>query len=149
VLGGDEYCTRILTGAQLASRGLAPIVLVSGPEIFAAHESDFTIGCATRQGYPAALFRALLSGSDSTRTESKLLGDYLRAHHIRSILLVTSNYHTHRAARLFRHSNPDLTVYAEPAPDPFFTPATWWRTRTGQRIFLLEWTKTLASLVGY
>jgi uncharacterized SAM-binding protein YcdF (DUF218 family) len=103
----------------------------------------------TRQGYPAALFRALPNDSDSTTTESKLLGDYLRAHQIRSILLVTSNYHTRRAARLFRRRNPGLTVYAEPAPDQFFTPETWWRTRSGQRTFLLEWTKTVAAQLGY
>jgi len=149
VLGGDEYCTRILTAAQLASRGLAPVVLVSGPDIFRAHESDFTIPCATRQGYPATLFKPITSSSDSTRMESRLIGNYLRAHGIRTVLLVTSIYHTRRAARLFRSTNPWLTLHVAPAPDPFFTPQTWWQTRTGQRLFVLEWTKTLAASIGY
>ena len=34
------------------------------------------------------------------------------------------------------------------APDEFFTTNGWWRTREGRKIFFLEWTKTLTSLVG-
>jgi uncharacterized SAM-binding protein YcdF (DUF218 family) len=149
VLGGDEYCTRVLQAAQLASRGLSPVILVSGPRIFDGHESDYTIGCATRAGFPASLFHALPSDVDSTKSEGRQIGEYLKSEGVKSIMLVTSNYHTRRAARLFRRSNPGLVVYAEPAPDPDFTPETWWHTRNGQRTFLLEWTKTLAAALGY
>jgi uncharacterized SAM-binding protein YcdF (DUF218 family) len=148
IMGGDQYCSRILKGAQLAQSGYAPVVFVSSPEVFTAHESDFTIPRAVQQGYPANLFQPILSSADSTGDESVLLGDFLRAHHVRSVLLVTSNYHTARAARLMRKQNPGLTIYAEAAPDPFFRPSSWWKTRTGKKTFLLEWTKTVAAGLG-
>jgi hypothetical protein len=34
------------------------------------------------------------------------------------------------------------------APDLFFTPRTWWKTRTGQKTFLLEWLKTGSTWLG-
>ena len=148
ILGGDGYATRIIEAARLAQAGYAPFVLVSGPEIYGGHESDFTIAYAVRRGFPPSLFHTLENNSDSTRSETAMLGDYLRQHGMHSILLVTSNYHTKRAARLFRRQNPDLTVYVEPAPDPFFSPDSWWTTRTGQKTFLMEWTKTVATAVG-
>jgi uncharacterized SAM-binding protein YcdF (DUF218 family) len=148
VFGGDEYCARIIKAAQLAQAGYAPVVFVSSPEVFDAHESDFTIPCAVRHGYPASLFQPITSNSDSTRNESVLLADFLRAKKIHTVLLVTSNYHTARAARLLRKQNSGITVYAEPASDPYFTPNSWWKTRTGQKTFLLEWIKTVTTRLG-
>ncbi|MBV9404755.1 MAG: YdcF family protein, partial [Acidobacteriaceae bacterium] len=84
-------------------------------------------------------------GVQSTWAEAGFVGTNLRERHLGKILLVTSNYHTHRAAHLFRERNPGLQVIAVPAPDPDFTPATWWKSREGQKTFLLEWMKTVAS----
>jgi uncharacterized SAM-binding protein YcdF (DUF218 family) len=148
VMGGDEFCTRILKAGQLAQAGYAPTVLVSSPPVFTAHESDFTIPYAVKHGYPATLFQPIPSSVDSTGEEAKLIGQVLRQHNVHTVLLVTSNYHTARAARTVRKQNPWLTLYVEPAPDPFFSTDTWWRTRTGKKTFALEWTKTLAAEVG-
>jgi uncharacterized SAM-binding protein YcdF (DUF218 family) len=148
VLGGDDYGTRILKAAQLAQAGYAPYVLVSGPLSLLGHESDDTIEYARRKGFPDSLFRAVPNDTDSTRSETVFLGRYLREHGIRKILLVTSNFHTGRAAWLMRHENPRLEVDAVPAPDPNFTPGTWWKTRNGQKTFLLEWLKTVATRLG-
>lgn len=148
VLGGDGYATRIVAAAHFAQAGYVPVVLVSGPEMYGRHESDFTIAYAEKRGFPAALFRPVESGSDSTRSETAFLAEYVRVHQLHTILLVTSNYHTRRAARLFRHQNPELTVYVEPAPDPYYSPDDWWKSRGGQKTFLLEWIKTVASWLG-
>jgi uncharacterized SAM-binding protein YcdF (DUF218 family) len=148
VFGGDEYCSRIIKAAQLVQAGYAPVVFVSSPAQYDSHEADFTIPCAVRHGYPAGLFQPVPSNSDSTRHETVLLGDFLRAHGIHTVLLVTSNYHTARAARMLRKQSAGITVYAEPASDPYFIPGSWWKTRTGQKTFLLEWTKTVATWLG-
>lgn len=148
VLGGDEFGTRIIKGAQLATAGYAPYVLVSGPFSILGHESDGTIEYARRQGYPVSLFRPLNHELDSTRSEAALIDDYLRAHQARKILLVTSNYHTGRAARLLRKYSPHLWVIAVAAPDPAFTPDGWWHTRSGQKMFVIEWMKTIATAFG-
>jgi hypothetical protein len=34
------------------------------------------------------------------------------------------------------------------APDEHFRPDSWWRDREAQKIFYLEWSKTVASLLG-
>lgn len=137
-----------MKGAQLAQSGYAPFVIASYPIGFGPPECQSTIGFAESKGYPPNLFRALPIHADSTRSETQTVGNYLRENRINSILLVTSNYHTRRAAHLMRKENPGLQVDVVAAPDPFFTPDTWWKTRTGEKTFLLEWTKTVATWLG-
>ena len=148
VLGGDDHGCRIIRAAQLASAGYASFVIVSGPRWVVGHESDMTIQYARQKGYPASLFRPFPNESDSTRSETVLLGKYLKANGIYRIILVTSNYHTRRAALLMRRQNPWLQVGVVPAPDPFFTPDGWWKSRNGEKTFLLEWLKTIATWLG-
>ncbi len=148
MLGGDSAGTRILKAARLVQAGYAPYALVSGPETLLGHECDVTIEYAQRQGYPERLFRPLPHNLNSTRSEAALIGKYLRARGIHNIILVTSNFHTHRAAYLMRKENPGLLVDVVAAPDPAFTPASWWKSRDGQKTFALEWMKTLATWSG-
>ena len=151
VLGGDDFGTRIIKAAQLAQAGYAPYVIVDGPMKLVGHESDMTIAYAEQKGFAASLFHALPLPArvDSTRTEAIYLGHYLQEHGIHNILLVTSNYHTHRAGYLMRKENPKLKMTVVGAPDPYFTPSTWWKTREGQKTFLLEWAKTVAAYLGH
>lgn len=148
VLGGDEPCTRILTAAKLARDGYVPVVYVSGPVVFDAHESDFTIACAVHRGFSASLFRPVPNACTSTRCEANLFSKLLRRDGVHSLLLVTSNYHTRRAARLMRQANPGVRVFAIAAPDPGFTVDDWWRRRDDQKTFLLEWMKTVNTWLG-
>lgn len=150
VLGGDAYGTRILRAAELYKAGYAPRLLVSGPKNLLGDDSNATITYAARKGYPASMFEAIpLPGdADSTRSEAEYVGRMLRAQGVKSIDLVTSNYHTRRAAWLWRKVNPGLRVNVVPAPDPYFSPESWFHTRTGQKTFVLEWTKTVASHLG-
>ena len=150
VLGGDAYGTRIIRGAELAKSGYAPRVLVSGPANLLGNDTDATVLYAGKKGYPASLFEVLPlpEGTNSTRTEAQYIGRRLREQGMGSIDLVTSNYHTRRAAWLWRKENPGLRVNVVPAPDPYFSPETWFKSREGQATFLLEWTKTVASRLG-
>jgi uncharacterized SAM-binding protein YcdF (DUF218 family) len=151
VLGGDQYGARVVKGAQLAAAGYAPVVLVSGPKRLVGYDSSDEVQYAEQQGYPASLFREVhLPGQDagSTRSEARFLGSYLAAQGMKSILLVTSNYHTKRAAKLWRLQNPTLGVTVVAAPDPFFAPDRWWKTRTGQKTFVYEWMKTISVMLG-
>ena len=148
VLSGDDYGTRTLKGAQLAQAGYAPYVLVSGPKALLEPESDVYIEYARRKGYPASLFRSVPHEADSTRGETAIIGKYLLARGIKEVLLVTSNYHTRRAAQLMRSQNPGLQVIVVAAPDPYFSTDGWWKTRTGQKLFALEWFKTVATWAG-
>lgn len=149
VMGGDEYGTRIIKAAQLAEAGYAPYVIVSGPPILGEHESDITIHYAESKGYPASLFHPLTNDCNSTRSETAFIGKYLKSQGIHKILLVTSNYHTRRAAYLMRLQNPWLWVVVVPAPDRYFTADGWWKTRGGQKTFFFEAIKRVATWLGY
>ena len=148
VLGGDNFGTRIIKAAQLVEEGYAPYVLVSGPPQLLGYEADMTIEFARQKGYQASLFKPLRLNVNSTRTETAAIGKYLREHGIHKIDLVTSNYHTRRAAKLMRKQNSDIQAIAVAAPDPFFTQDGWWKTRNGLKTFFDECLKTVAVDLG-
>ena len=64
------------------------------------------------------------------------------------MLLVTSDYHTRRAGKIFRHQAPDMTFDVVSAPDEYFTTDGWWHDREGRKTFLIEWMKTVAEWFG-
>ena len=103
VLAGDFRGARILRAAELVQGGFAPIALVSGPtEIYGVNEATLAIRYANSRGMPANYFEAVPIRAFSTLEEAHAFAPELRKRNIRKLLLVTSNYHTHRAAGIFR-----------------------------------------------
>jgi uncharacterized SAM-binding protein YcdF (DUF218 family) len=150
VLGGDRYGERTTKGAQLVKAGFAPLVYVSGPPRLMGWESMDEVQFAEKQGFPASFFEEvhLPEEAESTRTEAQFLGKFLAAKGVHSILLVTSNFHTKRAGKLWRQVNPQIQMQVVGAPDPFFSPNGWWKTRPGQKTFAFEWMKTISVTLG-
>lgn len=149
VLAGDFYGNRILKGAELAKQGYAPKVLVSGPAgLYGLHECDLAIPFAVRRGYPAALFLPVPHESHSTDEEAIVFAGELAKLRAHRVIVVTSDFHTGRARRILHSRWPGVEFRIVAAHDAYFTPDGWWRNREGRKIFLLEWTKTFASLVG-
>jgi uncharacterized SAM-binding protein YcdF (DUF218 family) len=153
VLAGDNWGYRLTKAAELAKQGYVPRVLVSGPAgFYDVNEADAAIRFAIGKGYPAEWFIPLYHTARSTREEAVTVLDALKQRNIHSFLLVTSNYHSARARRIFlnaerqRGGGPELRVVA--SGDRDFSPANWWRNREGQKIGFMEWTKTLASVFG-
>ena len=102
VLAGDYWGHRLTKGAELVRQGYVPRVLVSGPPGFYGYnEADAAIHFATGKGYPAEWFIPLRHTGLSTREEADAVLDELRQRNIGSFLLVTSNYHTARARRIY------------------------------------------------
>jgi len=153
VLGGDYWGHRILKAAQLMREGYVPAVLVSGPlGFYGLHECDLAIPFAVRHGFPAEWFIPLPHSANSTKDEARVVLAELRRRGVRSFLLVTSNFHTARAARDYmaavRATGGGLSMRVVAAPDEFFRPDAWWRTRDSEKVAFNEWTKTLASALG-
>lgn len=153
VLAGDYWGDRIETAARLIRRGYIPQALVSGPPGFYGYnESDLAIPFIVRQGYPAADFIAFPHDAHSTEEEARVVLAELRRRNVHSYLLITSDFHTRRAARTFRyvaHSmgyQPAMRTVA--APDRLFHLDRWWQWREGRKTVFMEWTKTLAFAVG-
>jgi len=149
VLAGDGWGYRLLTAAQLERDGYVPKVLVSGPDgAYGLHESDLAIPFAVKHGYPEGYFVAVDHEARSTREEAMALLAEIRREGIRRLVVVTSNYHTRRAGRIFRQAAPDLTIVVVGAPDRYFTARGWWGNREGQKTFVTEWEKTIAGWFG-
>jgi uncharacterized SAM-binding protein YcdF (DUF218 family) len=152
VLAGDPAGNRILRAAELARQGYISRVVVSGPPFYDIHECDVAIQFAVRKGYPVEWFIALPHQGLSTREEAVFVLDELQRRDIHSFLLVTSDYHTARSARIYRSvikkrgGGPAMRVVA--APDRYFAPDRWWKSREGLKTAFMEWSKTLATAVG-
>jgi uncharacterized SAM-binding protein YcdF (DUF218 family) len=153
VLAGDYWGHRLFKGAELVKQGYVPLVLVSGPPgFYGVNEADAAIQFAAGNGYPADWFIPLRHTALSTREEAVVVLDALKQRNIHSFLLVTSNYHTARARRIYlsaeheRGGGPDLRVVA--SGDRFFSAGNWWHNREGRKTVFMEWTKTLTSVFG-
>ncbi len=153
VLAGDYRGTRISKAAQLVQAGYVPQALVSGPSgFYGEHESDLAISYIVRRGYPATDFIALPNDAHSTEEEARAVLGELRRRGVHSFLLITSDYHTARAARTYRYvgrrMNYQPALRAVAAWSPLFQLDQWWKTREGQKTILIEWMKTVAFAVG-
>jgi len=153
VLAGDSYGHRILKAAGLVREGYVPAVLVSGPAgAYGMNESDLAIPFAVRNGFPAEWFINFPNRSLSTREEAADILQELRRRGVKSFLLVTSDYHSARARRIYlatEHAaggGPQFRTVS--APDEFFHPNSWWQNRQGQKIAFIEWSKTVATVFG-
>jgi uncharacterized SAM-binding protein YcdF (DUF218 family) len=153
VLAGDYWGHRLTKAAELVRQGYVPQVLVSGPPgFYGVNEADAAIQFAIGKGYPAGWFIPLRHTALSTREEADVVLDALKQRNIHSFLLVTSDYHSARARRIYlnaernRGGGPDMRVVA--SGDQFFTAGDWWRNREGQKTVFMEWTKTLTSVFG-
>ncbi len=151
VLAGDYSGHRVEKAAELVRTGYVPQVMVSGPQYFDIHECDVAIAAAVRKGYPASWFIPWPNSSHSTRDEADSILQELSRRGVHSFLLVTSNYHTARAARIYRAAlaragGPAMRVVA--AKDENFHEDSWWRNREGQKIVFFEWWKTIATALG-
>jgi uncharacterized SAM-binding protein YcdF (DUF218 family) len=135
--------------AAPVKQGYVPHVLVSGPHlIYGLYECDLAIPFAVKRGYPERWFIRAPNEALSTRDEAAAILPDLRRRGAHRIPLVTSDYHTARAARIYRAGAHDLDVRVVAAPDQYFSANGWWRNREGRKIFLLEWLKTVANGLG-
>jgi uncharacterized SAM-binding protein YcdF (DUF218 family) len=153
VLAGDPSGYRLTAAAELARRGIVPLVLVSGPPgIYGINEADAAIRFITRRGYDARWFAPSYHDATSTKAEVQYLLRDLERRHVKRFVLVTSNFHTRRARRIVleaiatRGLQMEIEVMA--SGDPNYRVDSWWRSREGLKTAFYEWTKTVTSLVG-
>jgi uncharacterized SAM-binding protein YcdF (DUF218 family) len=87
---------------------------------------------------------------DSTVQEAETVSPCIQEHHWQSIVIVTSNYHTRRAGILWRRvtrRQPKIYVWIEGVTDPEFQ-QPWWCHRQSAKIWVMETTKLLWTVLG-
>jgi len=90
---------------------------------------------------------------DSTAEEAAAFLPCLERHGWRSVVVVTSEYHTRRARMIWRatlvRANPPFQLTVRGVPDGEFQSRGWWRKRLWAKTWLLEFIKLLwTSTVG-
>ena len=148
-LAGDAAGTRITKSAELVRDGYAPFVLVSGPSsVYGTNEARLAIDFAVNRGFPREYFRSVVHDANSTLEEAWVFRSYLEKEHIANVLIVTNDYHTGRAGRTFREVLKGMELRMIAAPDRDFRADSWWKSRPARKLVFLEWTKTIARLLG-
>ncbi|HXR98099.1 MAG TPA: YdcF family protein [Terriglobales bacterium] len=77
----------------------------------------------------------------STKTEAKHVAAELRSAGIHSVILVTSDFATHRALLEFRHEIPDVNFSVAAAFDARRYGLPWWHQREWAKTFVQECAK--------
>jgi len=75
----------------------------------------------------------------STKTESLEAAECLRKLGARSVLLVTSDFHTRRSLSIFQKEDPDWTFSVAAAYDDAQFGAPWWKHRQWAKTNVDEW----------
>jgi len=150
VLGGNFWGERVVEGAELARQGYAPVVLLSSPPYRGLPQGELSIPFLVQKGYREDNLQVFAHDANSTIAEANALRPELARRRVKRVILVTSSYHSRRAAVVFRLFCPGIEFISVAADDPQFHPGTWWEDDISRRLFYSEWEKIAGSvLIAY
>ena len=141
VLGGDNfYADRSTHAAKLFRQGVSNLVVASGKRLRpGAGEAELMEHDLVERGVPKDKILLLPQDAASTMEEAMLLRHTAGQRGWKSIVVVTSNYHTRRARYIFQKEfPPTIAVGVASAPDGDFDPSRWWEKRISAKLFLHE-----------
>lgn len=148
VLGGDRNDVRYWRGLELLRAGYGrQMILDEGAErtfgrTYAEHATEFAARTAGKQ---ASQISVCVIQEDSTVGETADAGKCLAQLQPppRTVLIVTSDYHTRRAFSIFRRRLPQYHWSVTPVYDDHFFGQPWWKQREWAKTTLMEWQKLL------
>jgi uncharacterized SAM-binding protein YcdF (DUF218 family) len=146
VLSDDNfYADRATHAADLYRHGMAPIVVASGRRLRPnAGIAELMEHDLIERGVPKDKILRVSHNAENTREEAQAMAQQALERKWRSVIVVTSNYHTRRSRYIFVHVFPSQTlVRISGAQDGDFDPDHWWQTRKS----LKEFTRELAGMV--
>lgn len=146
VLSDDNfYADRATHAADLYRHGMAPIVVASGRRLRPnAGIAELMEHDLIERGVPKDKILRVSHNAENTREEAQAMAQQALERKWRSVIVVTSNYHTRRARYIFLRIFPSQTlVRVSGAHDGDFDPDHWWQTRKS----LKEFTRELAGMV--
>lgn len=74
---------------------------------------------------------------------------WMRREHLKSIRLVTANYHMPRALGEFRYAMPDILIIPDPALPEDFDIDRWWTLDASSKLLLSEYHKFMAATLRH
>jgi uncharacterized SAM-binding protein YcdF (DUF218 family) len=146
VLSDDNfYADRATHASQVYRQGLAPIVVASGRRLRPyAGIAELIEHDLIERGVPKDKILRVAHDTDNTREEAIALAQVARQKKWRSIIVVTSNFHTRRARYIFSHVFPkDVKIQITGAHDGDFDPERWWE----KRISVKDLSREIAGMI--
>jgi uncharacterized SAM-binding protein YcdF (DUF218 family) len=141
ILSDDNfYADRATRAAEIFRQGLAPVVVASGVRLrpYAGIAELMTHDLFDR-GVPKDSTITFPQDADNTREEAEALKKLLQAKRWKSVIVVTSNYHTRRAkyicGKVFGNGT---TVRIAAARDADYDPTHWYEHRKSVKRFAHE-----------
>lgn len=106
---------------------------------------------ALRLGIPAANIRLVPGQAHSTYQEALYLRQLAQGLGWRSIIIITSPYHTRRSRLIFADvfRNTGVTISIRSVEPSWYKPAAWWQTSQGRSVTWQEYVKLLLHFAGY
>ncbi|MBN2386345.1 MAG: YdcF family protein [Anaerolineales bacterium] len=159
LLNGD-YNTRPFQAAELYHQGLAPRIVIAQSELqpaeslaLAPNETAVALDVLQARGVPPEAIHLLTveGGVTSTFDEASLLRQYVVAHGVDHIIVVTSAFHTRRAHWIIAKELDGLAVTIEMAAVPArgFDETDWWQSEGGLITLNNEYLKLIYYLIQY
>jgi uncharacterized SAM-binding protein YcdF (DUF218 family) len=141
VLGDDNfYADRATHAAELYRQGVAPWVVASGRRLRPdAGISELMEHDLIERGVPKEKVVRFTHDADNTIEEARAVGKLAQERHWKSLVIVTSNYHSRRTRYVYEKIVPTgITVTVASARDGEFDPERWWEKRKSVKLFTRE-----------
>jgi uncharacterized SAM-binding protein YcdF (DUF218 family) len=129
VLGGGAHERRAERAAELFKAHAAPRILITG-----AGDDEINRRLLISNGVPVRAVE-IENQSRTTQENAEFALKLLRMEKVRSVILVTSWYHSRRALKTFEHCAPELKFYSRPSYFAFAR-GDWKKSGINQRLRL-------------
>jgi uncharacterized SAM-binding protein YcdF (DUF218 family) len=165
VLGGSRtYRERTQKAAELFKRGVAPKIYLTDDGESAGWSRtekrnppfvELARDALVANGVAPENIEILGPPATGTIYEARILAEKVKAANLRSVLIVTSAYHTRRALstcqRILAENNqsPELGITSPPPGEQTPPPARWWLSPFGWQIVAGEYVKSVVYWVYY
>jgi uncharacterized SAM-binding protein YcdF (DUF218 family) len=141
VLGNDNfYGDRASRATELFRQGLAPVVVASGKRLRpGADVATLVEHDLIERGVPKESIVRFAHDADNTREEAEGLLRMVTERNWKSVIVVTSNYHTRRTRYVFEKVfGKNCAVRVASAHDAGFDADRWWEKRSSVKQFARE-----------
>ena len=102
-------------------------------------------------GVPEKSFQFIGNGVTSTYDEALTTRNFLKKNGHKSILLVTSKWHSKRAYLTFRSAlkNDEIKIVIQPSKYDAFRPDAWWKNKNDAELVFEEYVKLIYYIVMF
>jgi uncharacterized SAM-binding protein YcdF (DUF218 family) len=149
VLSDDNfYADRATRAADLYRHNMAPVVVASGRRLRPyAGIAELMEHDLVERGVPKDKIVRVAHNAENTREEAQALVQQALEHKWRSVIVVTSNYHTRRARYIFLYVFPaQFQVRVTGSHDGDFDPEHWWQTRQSLKALTREFAGMIVAI---